>query len=120
MAMKATTRQADETICFACGAVVKRDAGFCPDCGKAIAVEPATIVHQTPVVYSPPSASTTDSEDVIGAGRYILNFILAGLIGLALSYFLRNHGWLATWICIPIFLLVLYVSATTAASGSVP
>lgn len=38
----------------------------------------------------------TPGEDIVGAGRYILNFLLAGLIGLALAYFLRRRGWLAT------------------------
>ena len=50
--------------------------------------------------------------DTVGVGRYVLNFLLAGLLGLGLTYFLRKRGWLATWLCIPILILVVmyYVS----------
>ena len=37
-------------------------------------------------------------EDVVGSGRYILSFILAGFIGLGIQYGLRKKGWTATWI----------------------
>jgi hypothetical protein len=49
-------------------------------------------------------------QDVVGAGRYILNFFLAGFIGLGLSYFLRRRGWLATWISLPILVLTIIVA----------
>ena len=32
-------------------------------------------------------------DDVVGTGRYILSFFLAGLIGLAIQYGLRKKGW---------------------------
>lgn len=54
-------------------------------------------------------------EDVAGPGRYILNFLLAGLLGLVLTYFLRHNGWLATWISLGI--CVLGVIALTATAG---
>jgi hypothetical protein len=38
------------------------------------------------------------SHDEIGAGRYIISFILAGFIGLGVAYFLRKEGWLAVWL----------------------
>jgi hypothetical protein len=115
------TRQPDETICFSCGTTVKRSFDNCPNCGSRIAAGPS---HATPTLQSAPAdrawenlpAGATGTagdagEDVVGAGRYILNFILAGLLGLGLTYFLRRSGWLATYICIPIFILgVLYLS----------
>jgi hypothetical protein len=51
-----------------------------------------------------------ESRDVIGAGRYIISFVLAGFVGLGIAYFLRNEGWLAVWInaaiCIAIVVLL--------------
>ena len=46
-------------------------------------------------------------EDVVGAGRYILSFVLAGLIGLAIQYIPRKKGWTATWINAVIFVLIV-------------
>jgi tetratricopeptide (TPR) repeat protein len=56
-----------------------------------------------------------DEEDVVGPGRYVLNFILAGLPGLAVTYFLRHSGWLATWISLAI--LAVAVIILVAGSG---
>jgi len=44
-------------------------------------------------------------EDIVGLGRYVLNFFLAGLLGLVFTYFLRHEGWLATWISLGIFVV---------------
>jgi tetratricopeptide (TPR) repeat protein len=52
-----------------------------------------------------------DSEDVVGPGRYILNFFLAGFVGLLITFFLRNHGWLATWISLAIFMAGVIILA---------
>lgn len=54
-------------------------------------------------------------ENAAGLGRYVLNFLLAGLLGLVLTYFLRHEGWLATWISLAI--LVLGVIAFVASGG---
>jgi hypothetical protein len=51
------------------------------------------------------------SQDVVGPGRYILNFLLAGLVGLVVTFALRNHGWLATWISLAIFVAGLIILA---------
>ena len=51
------------------------------------------------------------SEDVVGPGRYILNFLLAGLVGLVVTFVLHNHGWLATWISLAIFVAGLIILA---------
>ena len=50
-----------------------------------------------------------DSQDVAGPGRYILNFFLAGFVGLLITFLLRNHGWLATWISLAIFAVMVIV-----------
>ena len=52
-------------------------------------------------------------DDVVGLGRYILSFFLAGLLGLAIQYGLRNKGWTATWINTAIFLVVVTLVAAT-------
>ncbi len=54
-----------------------------------------------------------EDEDVVGAGRYILIFFLAGFIGLGIQYGLRKKGWTATWINAVIFLIVVMVFAAT-------
>lgn len=46
----------------------------------------------------------------VGIGHYILNFLLAGPPGLLLTYFLRDRGWTATWICVGILVLLLFVT----------
>jgi hypothetical protein len=53
----------------------------------------------------------TSSQDVIGAGRYIISFILAGFVGLGVAYLLRKEGWLAVWLNALIFaaLVVLFL-----------
>jgi hypothetical protein len=40
-----------------------------------------------------------------------LNFLLAGLVGLVVTFVLRNHGWLATWISLAIFVAGLMILA---------
>jgi len=49
--------------------------------------------------------------DVVGPGRYILNFFLAGFVGLVITFFLRNHGWLATWISLAILVVGVIILA---------
>ena len=53
------------------------------------------------------NVAVIQDDDVVGAGRYILSFFLAGLIGLAVQYGLRNNGWTATWINAAIFVIVV-------------
>jgi hypothetical protein len=118
MNQQATGRQADETICFECGRVVIRDLRLCPECGKRIATEPSNAVLAPSRDVTGPSPYPSVQDDVAGVGRYILNFFLAGLIGLGLTFFLRRQGWLATWICVPIFVLGIVV--IVASGGSCP
>ena len=114
-------RQPDETTCFTCGSTIKRDVRLCPQCGATIAAGPAMAAPAVAGRSFAPSAVQTASglsgaPDVVGAGRYVLNFLLAGVIGLVLTYLLRNHGWLATWICIPILILVVIVLTSVGSS----
>lgn len=119
MLEQAPARQEDETICLRCNQVVKRDTRICPQCGSPIAAGPQHARAQSnfdPVArttYRAPIAHTV--QDEVGAGRYILNFFLAGLVGLALTYFLRGSGWMATWICAAIFVLGVVYFATAGA-----
>lgn len=55
------------------------------------------------------STTTTLVTDKIGTGRYVLSFLLAGLIGLGVAYVLRNQGWLAIWINAAIFVAIVLV-----------
>ena len=58
-----------------------------------------------------PAAS--QDEDVVGAGRYILSFLLLGFVGLGIQYGLRKKGWTSTWINAGIFLILVLVLAST-------
>ncbi len=57
--------------------------------------------------------TTFQDEDVVGAGRYILSFILAGFIALGIQYGLRKKGWTATWINAVIFVILVMVLVAT-------
>ncbi len=59
------------------------------------------------------SATAIQDEDVVGAGRYILSFFLAGIVGLAIQYGLRKQGWTATWINAAIFVIIVALVAAT-------
>jgi hypothetical protein len=118
MTQQAIARQPDETICFRCNTVVKRDVRLCPQCGGRI--ETGLAAHAAPAAFRPAQAgiAAVEEEDVVGVGRYVLNFFLAGLIGLALTYFLRRNGWMATWISAGFFVLAVVVLVMSAAQGA--
>jgi hypothetical protein len=70
--------------CTNCGGQIGEGA-FCPNCGSpAGGAAPAT------------GARLRDDgkpADPAGTGRYILSFLLAGLIGLGIQYWTRDYGW---------------------------
>jgi hypothetical protein len=111
-------READETICFNCNAIVKRDVRLCPQCGSSIAMGPSYAAQTPPNIpgaFGEQSQGLTYSyqqEDVVGIGRWVLNFIIAGILGLIITFFLRKQGWTATWVClgVSIALTVAYVA----------
>lgn len=45
--------------------------------------------------------------DKVGAGRYILGFLIAGPLGLWANYWARYYGWRGTWISIAIFIAAI-------------
>ena len=59
------------------------------------------------------NVAAIQNEDVVGVGRYILSFLLAGIVGLAIQYGLRKQGWTATWINAGIFVILVTVVAAT-------
>ena len=60
------------------------------------------------------NVAVIQDDVVVGPGRYILSFFLAGLVGLAIQYGLRKKGWTATWINAVLFGIVVTL---VAASG---
>ena len=90
-------------FCRVCGTDTESLHRYCRSCGA----EAGT--GATAMVASGPHGAVlqVDDDDVVGIGRYILSFFLAGLIGLAIQYGLRNKGWTATWINAVIFLVVV-------------
>ncbi len=121
MRQQASVRQPDETICLRCGQLIKRDVTLCPECGTRIAAGPEHAVAASSYDVARPATRTATRREVVedeaGAGRYILNFLLAGIIGLILTFFLRRQGWLATWICIPILIVVAFFAFSTYGSS---
>jgi hypothetical protein len=115
-------RQADETICFKCNAIVKRDVEQCPQCGSAIVIGPSHAAHASPApIGASPDAGrgltySYADEDVVGAGRWVLNFLIAGFLGLIITYFMRRQGWTATWVSlgVTIAIAVAYYAAISA------
>ncbi len=59
------------------------------------------------------NVAAIQDEDAVGAGRYILSFFLAGIVGLAIQYGLRKQGWTATWINAGIFAILVAVVVAT-------
>ncbi len=57
------------------------------------------------------SIATGQAKDVVGVGRYILSFLLAGIIGVGVQHALREEGWLATWINVGIMIVMVFVFA---------
>ena len=89
----------------------------CASCAASASESPSMPTEQGSLYGQPP---TTGAErDVVGAGRYILNFLLAGFVGLALSYFLRFRGWLATWISLATGVVVIVALVVIAVVGVV-
>jgi hypothetical protein len=89
-------------------------AFYCPSCNSQ-----AQWLPNGQLWCSRCSAAVVVGGDTVGAGRYILSFFLAGFIGLAVQYFLRYRGWLATWINLAIFTLtVIGTVALLAAAAS--
>lgn len=110
MTEEVQAKQPDEMYCSSCGALIKRGVQFCPQCGTSI----GSALGSMPSVGRAGVPATVEERDVVGVGRYILNFFLAGLIGLGLTYFLRNQGWLATWISGGIFVLIIVAVAASS------
>lgn len=69
-------------------------AEYCIGCGKSIA---------------------DHSDDVVGAGRYVLNFFIAPVIGLGITIALRRHGWLPTWISLAVVTVTVIALIVVAA-----
>jgi len=74
---------------------------------------PQAAAYQWTAPAPPRTRYEYEHDDVVGPGRYILNFVLAGLVGLVLTFILRNHGWLATWISLALLVLSLMILAAT-------
>ena len=84
---------------------------YCAGCGKPTA--PGGTVQQS-------TALRDDGQpvDKAGAGRYIISFILAGLIGLWVQYWTRHYGWRGVHINVAIFGILVVVLALLSVSES--
>jgi len=75
----------------------------------------AAAVESRPAGWTEEAPARVEERDVVGAGRYVLNFFLAGLIGLGLTYLLRERGWLATWISLAVLVVVIILFVASGA-----
>lgn len=57
--------------------------------------------------------------DKVGAGRYILGFLIAGPLGLLANYWARYYGWRGTWISIGILIAAIGLLAVTGSFENV-
>jgi len=73
----------------------------------------AAAEESRPAGWAGETPARVEERDVVGTGRYVLNFFLAGLIGLGLTYLLRERGWLATWISLAVLVgvIILFVAS---------
>ena len=110
-AAAARRRAAGNFFCTSCGAENSAGATYCSGCGRAV-----TALHRN----APRAAQAARDlyppvmdEDVVGTGRYVLSFVLAGFVGLAIQYGLRKKGWMATWInaVIVVMIVILFAAA---------
>ena len=104
---EAPERGADEIYCPSCSSAIGRGLAVCPQCGKGVPFELQGVSEGDMRQFRQPvrqpigqPATSTPEQDVVGAGRYIINFIIAQIPGLIITFLLRRHGWLATWVCV--------------------
>jgi hypothetical protein len=66
-----------------------------------------------------PKQPANFAGDQVGAGRYILGFLLAGPLGLWANYWARYYGWRGTWISIAMMIagVILLVAVGGSLSG---
>lgn len=66
-----------------------------------------------------PKEPVNFAGDKVGAGRYILGFLLAGPLGLLANYWARYYGWRGTWISLGIMIAGIAFLAATGAFDTV-
>ena len=117
-------------ICRECGTETESLHRYCPRCGAEAGTGATVLLASRPVAQGvgadwaearplgrsqernvSRNMAAIQDDDVVGPGRYILSFFLAGLVGLAIQYGLRNKGWTATWINAAIFMIIVIVFA---------
>jgi len=107
MTTSSTTR-----FCSWCG---DQTAGpYCAGCGRpTAAARPRQQWDKAPEL-----RDDGQPRDPVGAGRYIISFLLAGFIGLWIQYWTRYYGWrgVAVNACIATAVIVIYLLMSAAAS----
>jgi hypothetical protein len=96
-------------------------AGACPSCGRLAG--PGAIFcgfcrYQFRALAPGETRADGKPVDTVGAGRYILSFILAGFVGLGIQYLARNYGWRGVIINAVIFAVVLVLFLILSASSA--
>ena len=71
-------------------------------------------VKSRPEAPADPKEPADFAGDKVGAGRYILSFLLAGLLGLWIAYWARYYGWRSIWISGAIAVVVWGLFIATA------
>jgi hypothetical protein len=87
------------------------DQPTCPNCGALAGAPPAHAATQR-------LRDDGQPPDPAGIGRYILSFLLAGIVGLAIQHWTRDYGWRGVMINMAIFVFsVLAIVSTVAATA---
>jgi hypothetical protein len=92
--------------CPSCGRLAGPGAQFCGFCRFQFRADRAGEIRDD-----------GRSVDTVGPGRYILSFILAGVVGLGIQYWARNYGWRGVTINAVIFAVILVLFLILSASS---
>ena len=77
-------------------------------------------VKSRPEAPADPKEPADFAGDKVSAGRYILSFFLAGLLGLWITYWARYYGWRGIWISAAIavaFWVLIIATADFSTTG---
>lgn len=87
----------DEAYCSSCGAIVKREAEICPDCGVRRRDPPRSSLEKSPAI------AALLSFIIVGAGQVYNGQIAKGIVFFVGMWFVAIFAVFFFWLLIPLF-----------------